>query len=140
MAKNHEFLPTKENYGDFTTEEEIYRVRVTLWHEKKRFDLYKGLVTKQSIPAISEAMLTELVASSTQKKYRDRYSPPPKTRSTIFPISSNVSMFINTCAMPPCRKAADNGVKYVGTKKPVSGNATATLLKRMGKNPPAITA
>ena len=76
MAKNHEFLPTKENYGDFTTEEEIYRVRVTLWHEKKRFDLYKGLVTKQNIPAISEATLTELVASSTQKKYRDRPSPP----------------------------------------------------------------
>lgn len=76
MAKNHEFLPTKENYGDFTTEEEIYRVRVTLWHEKKRFDLYKGLVTKQKIPAISEATLEELVAATTQKKYRERSSPP----------------------------------------------------------------
>ena len=76
MAKNHDFLPTKENYGDFTTKEEIYRVRVTLWHEKKRFDLYKGLVAKQKIPAISEATLEELVAASTQKKYSDRSSPP----------------------------------------------------------------
>ena len=76
MDKNHEFLPTKENYGDFTTQEVIYRVRVTLWHETKRIDVYKAIVKKQAIPALTEAALEKLVAASTQKKYRERSSPP----------------------------------------------------------------
>ena len=76
MDKNHDFLPTVENYGDYTTKEEIYRVRVTLWHEKKRLDLYKALAAKQNIPSITEATLEELVAATTQKKYRERESPP----------------------------------------------------------------
>lgn len=76
MDKNHDFLPTVENYGDYTTKEEIYRVRVTLWHEKKRLDLYKALVKEHNIPSITEATLEELVAATTQKKYRERASPP----------------------------------------------------------------
>jgi hypothetical protein len=77
MWKNKEFLPSLPNYGDFTIEEEIYRVRVSFWHDgKARYALYEKLAKKQAIPSLSEAKLQEILSDSTKAKYRDRKSPP----------------------------------------------------------------
>jgi len=76
VAKNREYLPTVENYGDFTVEEEIYRVRLILWHTKITHDRYVKMAKEQKIPTISETVLKRLFKESTQKKYRERESPP----------------------------------------------------------------
>ena len=44
MSENPEYLPTLENYGAFTIEEEIYRVRVTFSHETARLKRYTKMV------------------------------------------------------------------------------------------------
>ena len=66
--------------------------------------------------------------------------PPPSTRSTIFPMSISMIMLSTTCAMPPCRKAAVNGVRNAGTRNPASANAELSPLNRTGKSPPETTA
>ena len=76
LSANPEYLPTIENYGDYTTEEEIFRVRLILWHTKKRFELYAKRTKDQGVTNISEATLVALVSASKQKKYRERDSPP----------------------------------------------------------------
>ena len=76
MSENPEYLPTLENYGDFTIEEEIYRVRVTLSHETARLKRYTKMVKERTVPSISEKALASLVAATKQKKYRSRQSPP----------------------------------------------------------------
>ena len=76
MSENPEYLPTVENYGDFTVEEEIYRVRLILWHTASRLKRYVKLAKERAVPAISETSLVELVKATTQKKYKQRESPP----------------------------------------------------------------
>lgn len=76
LSANPEYLPTIENYGDYTTEEEIYRVRLILWHTKKRYELYAKRTKDQGVTNITEATLISLVSASKQKKYRERNSPP----------------------------------------------------------------
>lgn len=73
LSANPEYLPT---YGDDTTEEDIFRVRLILWHTKKRFELYAKRTKDQGVTNISEATLVALVSASKQKKYRERDSPP----------------------------------------------------------------
>ena len=76
MSENPEYLPSVENYGDYTTEEEIYRVRLVLWHAAAKLKKYVALAKERKVPSISEAVLVSLVDSATQKKYRERESPP----------------------------------------------------------------
>jgi hypothetical protein len=76
MSENPEYLPSVENYGDYTTEEEIYRVRLILWHTAARLKRYVGLAKERKVPSISEADLVSLIGAATQKKYRERESPP----------------------------------------------------------------
>jgi hypothetical protein len=76
MSENPEYLPSVENYGDYTTEEEIYRVRLVLWHTAAKLKRYVSLAKERKVPSISEAILVSLVGSATQKKYRERDSPP----------------------------------------------------------------
>jgi hypothetical protein len=76
VSENPEYLPTIENYGDYTVEEDIYRVRVDLWHTASKLKRYKKLAAERKVPAISEAQLVSLVRATTQKKYRERDSPP----------------------------------------------------------------
>ena len=76
MSENPEYLPTVENYGDFTVEEEIYRVRLILWHTASRLKRYVKLAKERKVPAISETSLVGLVKATTQEKYRSRDSPP----------------------------------------------------------------
>jgi hypothetical protein len=76
MSENPEYLPTVENYGDFTVEEEIYRVRIVLWHTASRLKRYVKLAKERAVPSISEASLVSLVKATTQKKYKERESPP----------------------------------------------------------------
>ena len=76
MSENPEYLPSVENYGDYTTEEEIYRVRLVLWHTAAKLKRYVSLAKERKVPSISEATLVLLVGSATQKKYRERDSPP----------------------------------------------------------------
>jgi hypothetical protein len=76
MSENSQHLPPLENYGDLTIEEEIYRVRLILWHTASRLKRYVKLTKEREVPAISESTLVELVKATTQKKYRERESPP----------------------------------------------------------------
>ena len=76
ISKNHEFLPSVPNYGGYSIEEDIYRVRVEIAHTKTKQKLYSELAKKYSIPNISEALLKEILTESKQKKYRERPSPP----------------------------------------------------------------
>ena len=77
ISKNPSYLPSIENYGDYTIEEDIHRVRIVLWHDgKKRFKMYSDLAKKQKIPNISEEILIKLLSASKQVKYRKRDSPP----------------------------------------------------------------
>ena len=76
LSENPEYLPTLENYGDFTTEEEVYRAHLILSHTASKMNRYKALTKERKVPAISEAVLLDLVKATTQKKYRDRDSPP----------------------------------------------------------------
>lgn len=76
MSENPEYLPSVENYGDYMTEEEIYRVRLILWHTTAKLKRYVALAKERKIPSISEAALISLISSSRQKKYRERDSPP----------------------------------------------------------------
>jgi len=76
FSKNLTSLTSIPNYGDYTIEEDILRVRLNLWHNKKRFELYKKIAKEQKIPAISENILIKILEDSKQKKYRDRDSPP----------------------------------------------------------------
>lgn len=76
MSENPEYLPTVENYGDFTVEEEIYRVRLILWHTASRLKRYSKLAKERKVPAISESILVSLVGATRQKKYKERESPP----------------------------------------------------------------
>jgi hypothetical protein len=73
LSANPEYLPA---YGDDTTEEEIFRVRLILWHTKKRYELYAKRTKDQGVKNISEATLVAVVSASKQKKYRERDSPP----------------------------------------------------------------
>ena len=75
ISKNPDYMPSIPNYGDYTIEEEIDRVRITLWHSKKRFELYERLTKEQSVRSISEATLVKILGESRQKKYRGRDSP-----------------------------------------------------------------
>ena len=76
ISKNHDYMPSIPNYGDYTIGEEIDRVRITLWHSRKRFELYERLATEQGVRPISEATLVKILGESRQKKYRERASPP----------------------------------------------------------------
>lgn len=76
LSENPEELPTLENYGDTLVEEDIFRVRLILWHTASKMNRYKALTKERKVPAISEAVLLDLVKATTQKKYRDRDSPP----------------------------------------------------------------
>ena len=76
MSENPDYLPTVENYGDFTVEEEIFRVRLILWHTASRLKRYVKLTKERKVPAISEAVLISLVGATRQKKYKERESPP----------------------------------------------------------------
>jgi hypothetical protein len=73
LSANPEYLPT---HGDDTTEEDIFRVRLILWHTKKRYELYAKRTKDQGVKNISEATLVTIVSASKQKKYRERDSPP----------------------------------------------------------------
>ena len=73
LSANPEYLPT---HGDDTTEEDIFRVRLILWHTKKRYELYAKRTKDQGVKNISEATLVAIVSASKQKKYRERDSPP----------------------------------------------------------------
>ena len=75
ISENPEYLPSLENYGGYSIEEEILRVRLVLWHGKARCDRFVGLTKAQSVTNISEIMLVSLLAMSRQKKYRGRGSP-----------------------------------------------------------------
>ena len=76
ISKNPENMPSIPNYGDYTIEEDIYRVRLMLWHSKKRFDLYERMTKEQGVRSISESTLVKILGESRQKKYRERASPP----------------------------------------------------------------
>jgi PDZ domain-containing secreted protein len=76
LSENHEYLPTLENYGDFSIEEEIYRVHLVLTHTASTMNKYKALTKARKVPSISETGLRDLVKFTTQKKYRVRDSPP----------------------------------------------------------------
>jgi hypothetical protein len=76
MSENPQHLPPLENYGDLTVEEVIYDVRLILWHTTSRLKRYVKLAKEREVPAISESTLVELVKATTQKKYRERESPP----------------------------------------------------------------
>ena len=65
LSANPEYLPTR---GDDTTEEEIFRVRLILWHTKKRYELYAKRTKDQGVKNISEATLVAIVSASKQKK------------------------------------------------------------------------
>jgi len=72
ISKNLEFLP---NLDDYTVEEEIFRVRLVLWHTKRTFERYSKMAKEQSVRGISEKTLVNLLAESQQKKYKERDSP-----------------------------------------------------------------
>ena len=72
ISKNLEFLP---NLNDYTVEEEVFRVRLILWHTKITFDRYSKMAKEQSVRNISEKTLVKLLAESQQKKYKERDSP-----------------------------------------------------------------
>ena len=72
ISKNLEFLP---NLNDYTVEEEVFRVRLILWHTKITFDRYSKMAKEQSVRNISEKTLVNLLAESQQKKYKERDSP-----------------------------------------------------------------
>jgi hypothetical protein len=76
MSKHHDFLPSIPNYGGYSIQEDIDRVRVALQHDPKRLKLYSDMAKKQRIPAISESVLVTMLQESKQKKYRERGSPP----------------------------------------------------------------
>ena len=76
MSEDPDYLPTVENYGDFTVEEEIYRVRLILWHTASKLKRYVKLAKERAVPAISEVSLVSLVKATAQAKYRTRDSPP----------------------------------------------------------------
>ena len=77
LSKNPSYFPSIENYGDYTIEEDIFRIRLVIWHDgKKRFKTYSDLAKKQNIPNISETILIKLLKDSKQAKYRGRNSPP----------------------------------------------------------------
>ena len=76
MSENPDYLPSLENYGDFTVEEVIYRVRLILWHDAAKRKRYVALAKERRVPSISEADLVSLLSTSIQKKYRERNSPP----------------------------------------------------------------
>jgi len=73
LTKNPSMLPSIPNYGDYTIEEDILRVRINLWHNKKRFDLYSNMT---GIREISESLLVDLLTESCKPRYRSRDSPP----------------------------------------------------------------
>ncbi len=75
ISQNPEYMPTLENYGDFTIEEEILRVRHVLWRSRPRFNRVMALTKSQNVTNISEAVLVTLLGASRQKKYRERGSP-----------------------------------------------------------------
>jgi len=76
ISKNYDFLPTVPNYGGYSIEEDVYRVRIYLWHDAKRYKPYVDLAKKNNIPTISESVLIDILDDSRQKKYRERKSPP----------------------------------------------------------------
>ena len=75
ISENPEYLPSLENYGGFTIEENILRVRLMLWRTRIRFDRFVGFTKAQNVTNISETMLVSLLKASRQKKYRERGSP-----------------------------------------------------------------
>ena len=76
LSENPDYLPTPENYGDFTVEEEVFRVRLILWHTASKLKRYVKLAKERAVPAISEVSLVSLVKATAQTKYRTRDSPP----------------------------------------------------------------
>ena len=76
ISKNHEYLPTVPNYGDYSIEEDIFRVRIILWQSAKKFKTYAELAKKSNIPVLSEVSLISILNESKEKKYRERGSPP----------------------------------------------------------------
>jgi len=72
ISKNPEYLP---NLEDYTVEEEVFRVRLVLWHTKTTFERYSKMAKEQSVRKISEKTLVKLLTESQQKKYKERDSP-----------------------------------------------------------------
>jgi hypothetical protein len=76
LDKNHYYLPSISEYGDYLVEDDVYRCRLVLWNSTSKRKTYKKLITKRKIPAISEATLLSLLKNATEKKYKNRSSPP----------------------------------------------------------------
>ena len=72
ISKNPDYLP---NLEDYTVEEEVFRVRLVLWHTRTTFERYSKIAKEQSVRGISEKTLVKLLAESQQKKYKERDSP-----------------------------------------------------------------
>jgi hypothetical protein len=74
VSENHEYLPSIENFGDFTIEEDILRVRLVLWKNKGRCKKYAEKA--KHISSLSEQTLIAILKDSKKAKYRGRESPP----------------------------------------------------------------
>jgi hypothetical protein len=72
ISKNPDYLPNLEEY---TVEEEVFRVRLVLWHTRTTFERYSKMAKEQSVRKISEETLVKLLTESQQKKYKERDSP-----------------------------------------------------------------
>lgn len=71
ISKNPDYLPNLDDY----TVEEVFRVRLVLWHTKTTFERYSKMAKEQSVRNISEKTLVNLLSESQQKKYKERDSP-----------------------------------------------------------------
>jgi hypothetical protein len=76
IDKNHYYLPSISEYGDYLVEDDVYRCRLVLWNSKSKQKTYKELLTTRKIPDISETTLLSLLKNATEKKYKNRSSPP----------------------------------------------------------------
>lgn len=77
MAKNTDMLPAVPNYGGYSIEEDILRVRLHLWKRGATLTTATSLAKTYRIPAsFSEAKLVTALTESRAKKYRERESPP----------------------------------------------------------------
>lgn len=76
VSENLDELPTLENYGDTLVEEDIFRIRLILWHTVSKRKRYMKLTKERNVPLLSETTLISLLKDATKKKYRERESPP----------------------------------------------------------------
>lgn len=75
ISEHLEYLPSVPNYGDYTVEEDVFRVRLLLWKNKAALKRTAEVVKERKIPVLSESSLMKLLKESRQTKYRDRPSP-----------------------------------------------------------------